>query len=461
MCAANACALPWGGSIASGTSVTAYAAYSVGCGSTCSSQTRTCTNGSLSGSYGASSCSVSACPLATASVSVSPNPVAYGGSPSFTLSSTNAYYCHVIMDGVWDWQASGYFTSGTYSPGALTSPGTHSAWAYCYNRDWVGSGWSTTNFTVSSAPTATLSASPTSIAYGGASTLSWSTTNTSSCWADWSGWVATSGSLSTGALTASRSYNLTCYNSTGVSTGTKSVTISVPAIPAPASISGTCNLNGIISLTWTPTAGAIKYLLRIDDQSNPWYTNPPDLINDNVLVANYSYTGASGHSYGAWVHACDALSCGASISSSVISCPLPTITSFTASPNPVDYNTASTLSWNVANVSSCWASGAWTGWKSNIGGTESTGPMPISKAYYLECWNTAVPPVSTGQKSVTVSLNCSPSTDCVEPTCGSDFCKKKPYECVSSCGGDCSVVVCSEKKNCGPCNSGTWKEVAP
>jgi len=56
------CSLPWGGSIASGASVTAYAASSVPCGSSCASQTRTCSNGSLSGSYTNSSCSVVACP---------------------------------------------------------------------------------------------------------------------------------------------------------------------------------------------------------------------------------------------------------------------------------------------------------------------------------------------------------------------------------------------------------------
>ena len=59
--AACPCTLPWGGTIASGASVTAYATDSVPCGSTCSSQTRTCSNGSLSGSYLKSSCGVETC----------------------------------------------------------------------------------------------------------------------------------------------------------------------------------------------------------------------------------------------------------------------------------------------------------------------------------------------------------------------------------------------------------------
>jgi hypothetical protein len=58
------CTLPWGGTLANGSSVTAYSASSVACGSLCSSsaQTRTCINGVLSGSYVNPGCSAAACP---------------------------------------------------------------------------------------------------------------------------------------------------------------------------------------------------------------------------------------------------------------------------------------------------------------------------------------------------------------------------------------------------------------
>lgn len=56
------CSLPWGGSIPSGQSVTAYQSGSVACGGTCASEMRTCSNGSLSGSYASSSCVVQSCP---------------------------------------------------------------------------------------------------------------------------------------------------------------------------------------------------------------------------------------------------------------------------------------------------------------------------------------------------------------------------------------------------------------
>ncbi len=50
------CNLPWGGTISSGQSATAYSTASVACGSSCVGQTRTCTDGVLSGSYANSSC---------------------------------------------------------------------------------------------------------------------------------------------------------------------------------------------------------------------------------------------------------------------------------------------------------------------------------------------------------------------------------------------------------------------
>lgn len=52
------CNLPWGGTIPHGSSVTAYPSSSVPCGSSCSSQTRACNDGTLSGSYQYSGCSV-------------------------------------------------------------------------------------------------------------------------------------------------------------------------------------------------------------------------------------------------------------------------------------------------------------------------------------------------------------------------------------------------------------------
>ena len=78
------CTLPWGGTIANGSSVTAYAASSVPCGSSCSSQIRTCTNGVLSGTYTNRTCSVAVCRRCTLPWGVT---IAHGSSVTAYLTS--------------------------------------------------------------------------------------------------------------------------------------------------------------------------------------------------------------------------------------------------------------------------------------------------------------------------------------------------------------------------------------
>jgi parallel beta-helix repeat protein len=78
------CTLPWGGTIADGASVTAYQSSAPTCGSACTSQTRTCSNGTLSGSFGNSSCAPpTGCPGAT-------KIVAQDGSGNYTTISAAA-----------------------------------------------------------------------------------------------------------------------------------------------------------------------------------------------------------------------------------------------------------------------------------------------------------------------------------------------------------------------------------
>jgi hypothetical protein len=80
---------------------------------------------------------------------------------------------------------------------------------------------------VTPAATVTLSASPAGIVSGGASTLIWSSSNASSCTASggWSGSKATSGTQSTGALSATTGYTLSCTGAGG--TGSQSATVTV------------------------------------------------------------------------------------------------------------------------------------------------------------------------------------------------------------------------------------------
>jgi hypothetical protein len=82
------------------------------------------------------------------------------------------------------------------------------------------------------APTVSLSASPTSVTTGTASTLRWSSSNATACTASgsWSGSKSASGSASTGALVASATYALTCTGSGGSASASATVTVA-PAVP--------------------------------------------------------------------------------------------------------------------------------------------------------------------------------------------------------------------------------------
>ena len=78
-------------------------------------------------------------------------------------------------------------------------------------------------------------ASPSSINYNSASTLSWASANAASCSISTLGAVATSGTKSTGNLTSTKTYTLTC------GTASKNVTVTVGSAPIACGQSGgTC-----------------------------------------------------------------------------------------------------------------------------------------------------------------------------------------------------------------------------
>jgi hypothetical protein len=78
----------------------------------------------------------------------------------------------------------------------------------------------------STTPTVSISANPASITSGGSSTLSWNSTNTTSCTASgvWTGTKATSGSQSV-SPTATSTYNLSCTGIGGTANASATVTV--------------------------------------------------------------------------------------------------------------------------------------------------------------------------------------------------------------------------------------------
>ncbi|NND64538.1 MAG: hypothetical protein HKM24_01120, partial [Gammaproteobacteria bacterium] len=96
--------------------------------------------------------------------------------------------------------------------------------------------------------------------------------------------------------------------------------------------------------------------------------------------------------------------------------PAPTV-ALNASPTTIDEGASSTLSWTVANATSCTASGNWSGAKSTSGGSEVVTPL-VTSTYALSCTGTGGTTVddvtvmvnTVGTPAPTVSLTATPST---------------------------------------------------
>ena len=108
------------------------------------------------------------------------------------------------------------------------------------------------------APTVSITASPAAVSSGGATALSWSSTNATSCTASgaWSGVKATSGTQASAALSATSTFTLTCSGAGGSASNSATVTVSTSP-PAPTvSLSAnpsTVASGGISTLSWSST----------------------------------------------------------------------------------------------------------------------------------------------------------------------------------------------------------------
>src|SRR5882672_173175 len=170
-----------------------------------------------------------------------------GGSTMLTWSSTDATSC--VAAGAWSGSKP---TSGNESTGALSGNST-------FTLSCSGTGGTldkSVSITVNSAaPGVTLVATPASISAGGNSTLTWSSSDSTSCTASggWTGSKATTGTQSVGPLNSTTSYTLSCTGSGGTTQTTATVTVAAVSTPTvslsanPASV----GVNGTSTLTWS------------------------------------------------------------------------------------------------------------------------------------------------------------------------------------------------------------------
>jgi hypothetical protein len=327
-------------------------------------------------------------PLPTLSLTANPMSVAMGGSTTLTWSSTDATSC----TGSGDWSGT-VATSGTQTISNITSNKTFSA--QCTGPGGTSAMQSVT-VTVGSnpAPTATLSANPTTVNSGGSTQLTWSSTNATACTASggWSGPKNTSGNQTINNLTTSTTFSLQCSGAGGNSP-VRSVTVTVNGTPPPApTLTFTGNPTSVTSggssmLTWSSTNATSC------TASGAWTGSRATSGSQNLtnLTATGTYslqcTGAGGNSP------------TRSVTITVTPVPAPTLT-LSANPGTINSGQQSVLTWNSSNATACTASGGWTGTR-NLNGTETVGPLTQSTTYTLTCTGTG----GSVSRNATVTVN--------------------------------------------------------
>jgi Fibronectin type III domain len=170
-------------------------------------------------------------------LTATPTTIISGNSSMLTWNARHGEAC--IASGGWSGSMA---TSGTWSTGALFNSTNYEL--TCTSGH--GSATQTVTVTVTApvtpaVPAVSFSDSPSTIASGSASILTWSSTNATACTASggWSGTLATSGSQSTGALSASTTYTLSCTGTGG--SASQSATVTVTPVTT-----------GTAILTWDP-----------------------------------------------------------------------------------------------------------------------------------------------------------------------------------------------------------------
>ena len=204
---------------------------------------------------------VTALPAPTLTLTANPTSLLTGGAATLTWSATNATAC--TASGGWSGSKA---TSGSESTGALDTTTT-------YALDCTGDGGTvsrsvTVTVTAPPAPTLTLTANPLSVEAGQASTLTWSSTNATSCTAmdGWSGSRPTSGSETTAALSGTTSYTLECAGPGGSAWET----VIVAVVPSSGAVTRDEAFRFLNQASFGPTEASVAELIALGSPSTAY-----------------------------------------------------------------------------------------------------------------------------------------------------------------------------------------------
>jgi hypothetical protein len=201
----------------------------------------------------------------TVSITASPTTISSGSASNITWSSTNASTCTTTKAGV-DWA---FTTSGSQTSGPLTAStifaisctgqgGSASASATVGMASSGGNSSGGGGRYVPFTPTMTITASSTSVVSGASTMINWNSSIIGSCFitkagVSWYVGTSTSGSKSSGPITAPTTFSALCGGSTGVAY--KTVTVNVIGVSQ-----GQFNTNLSMGMTHTDVARLQQFL---------------------------------------------------------------------------------------------------------------------------------------------------------------------------------------------------------
>lgn len=243
------------------------------------------------------------------------------------------------------------------------------------------------------APSLSFSANPTSVTVSGTSTLTWDSTNATSCIAS-DGWSGAKDLDGTHVVTvsATTTYTLACGN--GVSTSTQSVTVVATPTPAPeptVDISAhpiTISEGGSAELTWN-SENATSCVA-----SNGW--SGAKSLDGTESVSPTATTTYAIQCTGSGGVAQDSVTVNVVLTQQ--NAPTVDLGANPTSVTPGEGSATSTLSWSTSGADFCVASEGWSGTKTSSG-SEVVQPGATT-TYSLSCGNE----VGTTTDSVTVNF---------------------------------------------------------
>ena len=244
------------------------------------------------------------------------------------------------------------------------------------------------------APTADIKANgsdgPISVSFNTSANLTWTSQNADTCVVTPGSYTGTSGSQTTGNLTAAQTYTLTCTGQGGTATDTVTVNVSAQQITADIKANGSDSAISIAydtgaTLTWT-SSGATSCTVTPGSYTG---TSGSQSTGNLTVTQNYVLTCTNGSAT-----ATDSVAVNVSAQAQV-----PTVT-ISANPSSINQGNTSVLTWSSANATSCTAAGGWSGTKA-LAGNETVTPG-VTTTYVVVCVNDAGQS-ATAQTTVTVT----------------------------------------------------------